>query len=138
MKLRIIAAVLLVAVIAGAIWGAGILREQMTLAQETYEAQVLQLAELDDQAAQLQKTLDGMSLDDALKHQEQADQLLREAEDLAAQLETLRQEIEQMKTYLEENQAAIAEAEEEMTYLQGVYDELKEGLAKVEGYISGN
>ena len=38
----------------------------------------------------------------------------------------------------EEKQAAAEEALAEVTYLQGVYDALEEGLADVQRYIAGN
>ena len=138
MKLRMIAAVLLLAVIAGALWAAGTLREQAVAVRENYTEREQELAALNDRVTQLQQTLEGLSTSDADARQAQAEQLNREAEELYAQLEQLRIEIETMKTYLEENQDAVADAQAELTYLQGVYDELEEGLAKVEGYIAGN
>lgn len=138
MKLRIIAAVVLLAAIAGALGGAWFLREEHARAQEHYEISSRQLASLDEQAAQLKKTLDGLTMDAAEANQEAAEVLRQEAQALVEQMEALKTEMETMKTYLEENQDAVAEAQAELTYLQGVYDELEEGLAKVEGYLAGN
>ena len=138
MKLRIFAAVLLIAAIAGALWGAWILHGEYTQARDRYDTAAGQLSELDEKAAKLQKELDGLTLDAAQARQEEADTLRQEAEQLTIQLDALKAEIETMKTYLEENQDAVAEAQAELTYLQGVYDALEEGLAKVEGYLAGN
>lgn len=138
MKLRIIAAVLLLAVIAGAVWGAWVLQKEYAQAQRETDIRIQQLHTLQTRTADLQQTLDGLTLDAAQARQEEADRLTQEAEELAAQLALLKTEMETMKTYLEENQDAAAEAQEELTYLQGVYDELEKGLAKVEGYLAGN
>lgn len=138
MKLRIFAAVLLLAVIAGAVWGAWVLQKEYAQAQKETTIRTQQLQTLQDKTAALQQTLDGLTLDAAQARQEEADRLTRETEELAAQLALLQSEMETMKTYLEENQDAAAEAQEELTYLQGVYDELEKGLAQVEGYLAGN
>lgn len=138
MKLRIIAVVLLLAFLALAVLEADILQVELGRAQDRYQAHCTQVEELEAQAAQLQKNLDALTLENAEATQEQADQLLREAEELSAQMETLRTEIEELKTYLEENQGAAEEAQAELTYLQGVYDALEEGLKQVEGYIAGD
>ena len=74
----------------------------------------------------------------AQARQDQADALSQEARALSEQLETLREEIEQLSSYLEENRDAAEKAQEELEYLQGVYDALKDGLTQVEGYIAGN
>lgn len=138
MKLRIIAALVLLAAIAAAVWEAGILRNEYAEALEQHEMQTRQLQELKDQAAQMQQTLENLSPDKAEANNAQADQLLKDAEELKAKMEALQTEIETMKTYLEENQDAIADAQAELTILQGVYDALEEGLAQVEEYIAGN
>lgn len=138
MKLRIIAALVLLAAITVAVWEAGILRSEYTDAQAQYEAQTRQLQALKDEAARLQQTLDALNDDSARENKAQADQILQDAEALKARMETLQSEIETMKAYLEENQDAIADAQAELTYLRGVYDALEEGLAQVEAYIAGN
>ncbi len=138
MKLRIIAAVLLLAVLVAAVWEARILRTEYHNARELHESHAEQLRELDAQAARLQRELDALTMDEALRQQAEADQLLRDAEELSSQMEQLRIEIEELKTYLGENQAAAEEAQAELTYLQGVYDALEKGLADVQSYIAGN
>ena len=138
MKLRIIAAVLLLAVLAGAIWEASVLRKEYHSARELHESYADQLWAVEAQAAKLQQELDALTMDEALRQQAEADRLLQDAQELSSQMEQLRIEIEELKTYLEENQAAAEEALAEVTYLQGVYDALEKGLADVQSYIAGN
>ena len=138
MKLRIIALVLLLAFLALAVLEADVLQTELGHAQDRYQTHCDQVDDLKAQAARLQKELDDLTLEKAQANQAQADQLRQEAEALKVQMETLRTEIEELTTYLEENQAAAEEAQAELTYLQGVYDALEEGLAKVESYIAGN
>lgn len=138
MKLRIIAAVLLPVFLALAILSANILQTELGQIQDRNRSHLNQAAELQSQADQLRKALDTMRPEQALENQEQADALRRQAEELAAGMETLRIEIEELKTYLEENQGAAEDSLAELTYLQGVYDELEKGLAQVEVYLAGN
>ena len=138
MKLRIISVVLLLAFLALALLAACFLQTKLAQAQEVYQVHCAQVQELEDHAAQLQKDLEALTLAGAQANLDQAQQLRQEAEELSAQMETLRTEIEELKTYLEENQDAAAEAQEELIYLQGVYDELEKGLAQVQSYIAGN
>lgn len=138
MKLRIIAALLLLIFLGLAILEARFLHTAYGQASDQYQSHCAHIQDLEDQTAQLQKKLDSLNFDKAQGQQDQADQLLLEAQELSEQMETLRSEIETLKVYLEENQAAAEEAQAELTYLQGVYDALEEGLAKVEGYIAGN
>jgi peptidoglycan hydrolase CwlO-like protein len=138
MKLRIIAAVLLLLFLGLAILEARVLRTEYGRACDQYQSHCAQILELDTRTAELQKKLESLNFEKAQAQQDQADQLLLEAQELSNQMETLRNEIETLKVYLEENQAAAEEAQAELTYLQGVYDALEEGLAEVEGYIAGN
>lgn len=138
MKLRIISVVLLLAFLALALLSANYLQTKLTQTQDRYQVHCAQVQELEDQAAKLQKTLEELTLEKAQANLDQAQQLRQEAEELVVQMETLRTKIEELKTYLEENQEAAAEAQEELNYLQGVYDELEKGLAQVQSYIAGN
>ncbi len=138
MKLRIFAAVLLTVVVIAALGGAWLLQGQLSQARERHDAQTRQLQELTDQANKLQDTLDDLTLDNAQAQQSQAEDLTRQARELEAQIETLRTEMEALNAFLAENQELAAQLQEELTYLQGVYDALEEGLKEVEGYIAGN
>lgn len=138
MKLRIIATVLLICALAGGILGAFVLGKEYDTVLANYEEQNRQLQALEEQAEALRQTLEGLTMDTAQARQDQADALNQEARLLSEQLQTLREEIENLSCYLAENQDAVQAAQEELEYLQGVYDELEKGLAKVEGYIAGN
>ena len=138
MKLRIIAAVLLVVVVIAAFGGAWLLQGELSKAREQNDVQALQLQELTEQANQLQTILDGLTLDKAQTQQSQAEELTRQAMDLEAQIQALGTEMDALNAFLEENQEAAAQLQEELTYLQGVYDALEEGLEQVKSYIAGN
>ncbi len=138
MKLRIIATVLLIVALAGGIFGACILQKEYSTARARYDEQYSQLQTLEEQAEALRQTLDSLTMDTAQARQDKADSLGQETRALSEQLEILREEIEQLSSYLEENRDAAEKALEEVEYLQGVYDALKDGLTPVEGYIAGN
>ena len=138
MKLRVFLAVILIIVIAGAGFGLWKLQGDYSQAQLRHGEQLKQIQELEDQAAKLQETLDSITLEEAQSRQTQAEELNRQTLELKEQMDALRAEMEAMSSFLEENQELAAQIEEELTYLQGVYDELEEGLKKVEGYIAGN
>ena len=138
MKLRIIAMVLLLIALAGGILGAWVLEKEYDKALAHYDDQTRQLQDLEEQTEQLRQDLESLTMDTAQARQDQADALTQEAKLLSEQLQVLQTEIEQLSTYLEENKDAAQAALEELEYLQGVYDALEEGLAKVENYIAGN
>ena len=138
MKLRIIAAVLLVVVVIAAFGGAWLLQGELSKARERNDVQALQLQELTEQANQLQTILDGLTLDKAQTQQSQAEELTRQARELETQIQSARTEMDALNAFLAENQEAAAQLQEELTYLQGVYDALEEGLEQVKGYMAGN
>lgn len=138
MKLRIIAAVVLVLALVASLCGAWILHGAYSDARDRHTAQSAQLQELTARAEELQSTLDGLTLDNAQDLQAQAQELDRQAQELADQLQALHTEMEVLRSFLEENQDAAAQAQEEIDYLQGVYNALEEGLKEVENYIAGN
>ena len=96
MKLRIIAVVVLLAVLAGAIWEASVLRREYHSARELHESHADQLSAVENQAAKLQQELDALTMDEALRQHAEADRLLQEAQELSSQMEQLRIEIESM------------------------------------------
>ena len=138
MKLRIFASVVLVLALVASLCGAWILHGAYSDARDRYTVQSSQLQELTARAEELQSTLDGLTLDNAQDLQAQADALNRQAQELADQLQALHTEMEALRSFLEENQDAAAQAQEEIDYLQGVYNALEEGLKEVENYIAGN
>ena len=138
MKLRILAAVVLVLALVASLCGAWILHGAYSDARDRHTAQSARLQELTARAEELQSTLDGLTLDNAQDLQAQADALNRQAQELADQLQALHTQMEALRSFLEENQDAAAQAQEEIDYLQGVYNALEEGLKEVENYIAGN
>ena len=91
-----------------------------------------------EQVAQLEEKLAALTLDKAQEQTLRAEQLQDSAEELIGQMDALKTEIEELTLFLEENQDVAANAEEELTYLQGVYDALDDGLQKVEEYIAAD
>lgn len=138
MKLRIFAAVVLVLALIVGLCGAWLLNREYSQAKAGYDVRAEQLRELQDTARQLQDTLDGLTEENAQAQQAQAQELASQAQELKARLEELHTEMEALRSFLAENQDAAAQAQEEIDYLQGVYNALEEGLKEVENYIAGN
>lgn len=136
MKKQIITTVALLLVIAGLLTGGILMGLQTREKHSRIDAAQQQLAQLDAKAAELETALAALTTADADVQTAQAQQLEEEARELQTQLDTLRGEIQTLQAYLDENQAAIDEVMAEVTYLQGVYDELKIGLEQVNGYIA--
>jgi peptidoglycan hydrolase CwlO-like protein len=138
MKLRIFAAVVLALALIVGLCSAWLLKREYSQAQADCDARTEQLRELQDTARQLQDELDGLTDENAQAQQAQVQELNLQVQQLQAQLEELRTEMEALSSFLAENQDAAAQAQEEIDYLQGVYNALEEGLKEVENYIAGN
>lgn len=138
MKLRILIAVLLAVVVAELCWFGFALEQDYKAAQERNQYEAGQLQQREQEIAQLQAELDGMvdsarAEIDAKTRQlrEQIQALSTQKEDVSAEIETLTAELETLKQEYEA-------LDEKNQYFIEVYNELKEGLEKVKGYISDN
>lgn len=142
MKKGLIFTLFLAVLLTGAMIFSAYLMEQKTDRQELYrqQTQLLQQQEME-----------------VLEKEAQLQELIRRYEngqtEGAAQLEQLRQELEELQTEREELRTQLAQAtadvdalrqqlendeESDQSYYLEVYNALKEGLKKVEGYIAGN
>ena len=131
----IITAVLVVAIV-GFLVG-GILLMQADQRQEAAIAAAQeQLDRLSADVTALENTLAGLTTDNADSIAAEAQQIQQKTTELQGQLDDLQKQIDELQTYLDENKEAIDLVMEEVTYLQGVYDELKIGLEQVNGYLA--
>ena len=136
MKKQIIITAVLVVAIVGFLVG-GILLMQADQRQEAAIAAVQeQLDRLSADATALENTLAGLTTDNADSIAAEAQQIQQKTTELQGQLDDLQKQIDELQTYLDENKEAIDLVMEEVTYLQGVYDELKIGLEQVNGYLA--
>ena len=149
MKKQIIITAVLVVAIVGFLVG-GILLMQADQRQEAAIAAAQeQLDRLSADVTALENTLAGLTTDNAdsisaepqhiqqktTEHQGQLDDLQKQIIVDECQFLTEKQ-IDELQAYLDENKEAIDLVMEEVTYLQGVYDELKIGLEQVNGYLA--
>lgn len=132
MKKQIIKAMILLIVIVGFLWGGIAMQRQY----ETYEASRDELLQLENRTTQLQQELDSLTASSAEEMSARTAQLQQETEGLRQQVETLQTEIGVLNDYLEENSGAIAAQQEELAYLQDVYEALDEGMAYVKQLIA--
>lgn len=143
MKLRLIAAVLLIAALFGLLTLAGHLRDRhnQTLAQYRSETAALEqrAAELAEKQEELEKLLE-----EETREQEYVAQVNEKIQELTAQVQQLEAEKAELAAEAEQLQASIdmlrsdqAEDSDESYYLE-VYDALTEGLNKVKEYLAGH
>ena len=136
MKKHIIITAALVIAIAGFLVG-GIFLMQADRRQETAIAAVQeQLDRLSADATALENALAGLTTAQADGYTAQAEAIRQQTAELQNQLEDLQKEIDNLQAYLDENKDAIDPIMEEVAYLQGVYNELENGLKQVNGYLA--
>ena len=136
MKKQINITAVLVVAIVGFLVG-GILLMQADQRQEAAIAAVQeQLDRLSADVTALENTLAGLTTDNADSIAAEAQQIQQKTTELQGQLDDLQKQIDDLQAYLDENKEAIDLVMEEVTYLQGVYDELKIGLEQVNGYLA--
>lgn len=134
-KQIIITAVLVVAIVGFLVGGVLLLQADRREEAAIAEAQA-QLDRLSADTTALENTLAGLTTDNADSITAEAQQIQQQTGELQTQLADLQKEIDELQTYLDENKDAIDLVMEEVTYLQGVYDELKTGLEQVNGYLA--
>ena len=143
MKLRLIAAVLLVAALFGLLTLAGHLRDRHDQTLEQYRGETAMLeqraAELAEKQAELEKLMQEESekqeyvsqMNEKIRElNQQVQQLEKEKEELAAEAQQLQESLDLLRS-------GQAEDSDEAYYLE-VYDELTEGLNKVKEYLAGH
>ncbi len=143
MKLRLIAAVLLVLALVGLLTLAGQLREKYDHVMEQYRAECLELEQKAEKLAEKQAELDKL-LEAEAERQEYIDQMNGKTEELnqmrqevEAQKAELAAQMEQLAASIEALRNEQAEDSDESYYLE-VYDALTEGLNKVKEYLAAD
>lgn len=136
MKLRIVIAVLLVIVIAELGWLTFALERDYSAAVVQDQYEMNQLHQREQEVAQLQAELDGMEDTACGEIDVETQRLREEIAMLDGQKEDISAEIESLSKQLEELKAQLDAMQEENEYYLEVYNELKEGLEKVKGYIA--
>lgn len=143
MKLRLIAAVLLVAALFGLLTLAGHLRDRHDQTLEQYRSETAMLeqraAELAEKQAELEKLMKEESEKQEYVSQmnEKIRELTQQVQQLEKEKEELAAEAQQLQESLDLLRSGQAEDSDEAYYLE-VYDELTEGLNKVKEYLAGH
>ena len=138
MKVRIIAAIVLAAMVCGLFWLSMEKQEEYQLKLAAYEEATQKMEQQELLVREKQTQLAQLTT-------EKADQLAADAKALEQEAARLEQEIQALQTEMATIQASLdnlspeeQEKKEEMDYLDQVYQALQEGYEKVKGYIAGN
>lgn len=138
MKLRIIAAVLLAAMVCGFMWLSMEKREEYQVKLAAYEEAYEKMRQQEQTVQEKQAALDALTTDKADSRAAEAEALRQEAEALEQEMLALQTEIANLRGTLDGLSGDAQEKQEEMDYLDQVYQALQEGYEKVKGYIAGN
>ena len=143
MNFRVIAAVLLAALLGLLLYMAGEMDERYQQKMLVYESESAKLAEYEQQLTQLDAQVQELLQKQAALEAE-AEELSCTAEELEAQCAALEAEkpvllaeIQQIEAELKMLRETTDETSDDAYYLE-VYDALTEGLETVKGYLTGN
>lgn len=138
MKLRIITAIVLAAVVCGLFWLSMEKRNEFDQKLAAYTQADEELRQQEAAVREKQAQLDALNTDKADSLAADAQALSQEAARLEQEILTLQGEIETLKTTLDGLEESAQSMQEEMDYLDQVYQALQEGYEKVKGYLAGN
>lgn len=138
MKIRIIAAIVLAAMVCGLFWLSMEKREQYQLKLAAYEEAYEKMEQQALVVQQLQARLDALTTDKADELAGDAQAMAQEADRLEKEMQELQTQIDTLKESLDNLGADALSKQEEIDYLEQVYQALQEGYEKVKGYIAGN
>ena len=138
MKIRIIAAIVLAAMVCGLFWLSMEKREQYQNNLAAYEEEYAKLQQQELIVKDKQAALDALTSDKADARTEEAAALLQDAARLEQEMQALQTQIETLKGNLSDLGADAQKKQEEIDYLDQVYQALQEGYEKVKGYLAGN
>ncbi len=138
MKLKILIGVLLVAVVGELVWLSAALSTDYSEAQIQNWLLTAQLQRIEQEAINKQAELDGFEDNVCGEINGKIQRLREEIAMLEGQKEEINAEIPRLEQELETLAQECAALEEENEYYLEVYNELKEGLEKVKGYIAGD
>jgi uncharacterized coiled-coil DUF342 family protein len=137
-KIRIIAAIVLAAMVCGLFWLSMEKREEYQLKLAAYEEAHEKMEQQALVVQQLQARLDALTTDKADELAGDAQAMAQEADRLEKEMQELQTQIDTLKESLDNLGADALSKQEEIDYLEQVYQALQEGYEKVKGYIAGN
>ena len=138
MKIRVIAAIVLAAMVGGLFWLSMEKREQYRQELAVYEEAAQKMERQALLVQEKQARLDALTTEKADRLAADAKALAQEAALLEQEILTLQGEIETLQGTLDQLSGEAQAKQEEKDYLDQVYQALQEGYEKVKGYIAGN
>ena len=138
MKIRVIAAIVLAAVVGGLFWLSMEKREEYQVKLTAYEEAVEKMEQQTILVQEKQARLDALTTEKADRLAADAKALEQETAQLEQEILTLQGEIETLQGTLDQLSGEAQAKQEEKDYLDQVYQALQEGYEKVKGYIAGN
>lgn len=138
MKIRIVAAIVLAAVVCGLFWLSMEKREEYQLKLSAYEEAAQKMEQQALLVQEKQAQLEALTTEKADRFATDAKALEQETAQLEQDILTLQGEIETLQGMLDELSGEAQAKQEEKDYLDQVYQALQEGYEKVKGYIAGN
>lgn len=138
MKIRIVAAIVLAAMVGGLFWLSMEKREEYQVKLTAYEEAVEKMEQQALMVQEKQARLEALTTEKADRFAADVKALEQETAQLEQDILTLQGEIETVQGMLDELSGEVQAKQEEMDYLDQVYQALQEGYEKVKGYIAGN
>lgn len=138
MKIRIVAAIVLAAMVGGLFWLSMEKREQYRQELAVYEEAAQKMEQQALLVQEKQARLDALTTEKADRLTADAKALEQETAQLEQEILTLQGEIETLQGTLDQLSGEAQAKQEEKDYLDQVYQALQEGYEKVKGYIAGN
>lgn len=138
MKIRVIAAIVLAAMVGGLFWLSMEKREEYQVKLTAYEEAVEKMEQQALLVQEKQARLDALTTEKADRLTADAKALAQETAQLEQEILTLQGEIETLQGTLDQLSGEAQAKQEEKDYLDQVYQALQEGYEKVKDYIAGN
>ena len=138
MKIRIVAAIVLAAMVGGLFWLSMEKREQYRQELAVYEEAAQKMEQQALLVQEKQARLEALTTEKADRFAADAKALAQEAALREQEILALQAEIDTLQETLDSLSGEAQAKQEEMDYLDQVYQALQEGYEKVKGYIAGN
>ena len=138
MKIRIVAAIVLAAMVGGLFWLSMEKREQYRQELAVYEEAAQKMEQQALLVQEKQARLEALTTEKADRFAADAKALEQEAALREQEILALQAEIDTLQETLDSLSGEAQAKQEEMDYLDQVYQALQEGYEKVKGYIAGN
>lgn len=137
-KIRIVAAIVLAAMVGGLFWLSMEKREQYRQELAVYEEAAQKMEQQALLVQEKQARLEALTTEKADRFAADAKALEQEAALREQEILALQAEIDTLQETLDSLSGEAQAKQEEMDYLDQVYQALQEGYEKVKGYIAGN